>query len=455
MKKRENCPTNPQPGETALHGAGVSFDAQTPFINVYKRIPANLPVTPLPPLATINLPVAFRELLSPARYKIWYGGRAGVKSWSFAQALLLIGMRRTSRMLCAREYQASLADSVKSLLDDLIARLKLRPFYKSRKTYIEGRNGTEFKFSGLRVNPTELKSFEGADYCWVEEGQRVSAYSWDILIPTIRKPDSEIWCSFNPDLATDPTYKRFVLQTPPSSIVRKVGYRDNPWFSSVLEMERLHMLETDPEAYRWIWEGECRTVSEACVFRGKYTIMAFETPKDAKFRYGLDWGFGPDPTAGTRSFVKDGCLFIDYEAYARECALNDLPEVLIRSLPGVKRARLWADNSQPQSIKHLNTFSFNCRGAKKWPGSVEDGLGYLKSFKHIYVHERCYYTGQEMALYSYKTDKLTGQVIMPPALVDRHNHCIDSLRYGQEGFIGNRRKKLVTSSQARMLAHGL
>lgn len=429
--------------------------AQKPFINACKRMPVHLPVTPLPPITTINLPVAFRELLTDARYKIYWGGRAGVKSWSFAQALLAIGMMKSSRMLCAREYQASLADSVKSLLDDLIARLKLRHFYRSAKTYIEGRNGTEFKFTGLRVNPTELKSFEGADYCWVEEGQRVSAYSWDILIPTIRKPGSEIWCSFNPDLATDPTYKRFVLSTPPDSIVRKVGFRDNPWFPDVLEMERLHMLETDPEAYSWIWEGECRTVSEACVFRGKYTVMAFETPRDMKFRYGLDWGFGPDPTAGTRSFVKDGNLYIDYEAYARECALNDLPDVLIRSLPGVKRARLWADNSQPQSIKHLNSFSFNCRGAKKWAGSVEDGLAYLKSFKHIFVHERCYYTAQEMALYSYKTDKLTGQVIMPPTLIDRHNHCIDATRYGQEGFIGNRRKKLVTSSQARKLAHGL
>lgn len=427
---------------------------QKPFINTFKRKLDSVG-EPVNPLCNIQMAECVRFLVQEkARYKVLYGGRGGVKSWGCAQSLLLLGMQRPLRILCAREFQTSIEDSVKSLLDDLIAKYDLGDFYTSYRNRIEGKNGTSFKFTGLRINITELKSFEGADICWVEEAQRVSAASWDILIPTIRRSGSEIWVTFNPENETDPTYQRFVLKNPPSSIVKKVGFLDNPWFPDVLEDERRFMLETDPEAYAWIWGGECRKISDAIIFKNRFTVCNFETPPDAKFRHGCDWGFGPDPTTAVRCFVQEKDLYVDYEAYGFNWELDNLARHFA-VIPHIQKARLWADNSRPETIRHVKKLGLDCRGAKKWKGSIEDGIAYLKSFRHIYIHERCKHTAQEFALYAYKTDRVTGEVIQPYVIVDKHNHCIDALRYAQNGYIGGRGKNLFSKMLARRLAHGL
>lgn len=214
----------------------------------------------------LSLPRAFRPLFEPKRYKVYYGGRGAAKSQSYATALLLMAYQRPLRVLCARELQVSIADSVHRLLADQIVALGLHDFYEVQKTTILGANGSEFIFKGLKHNISEIKSLAGVDICWVEEAEKVSSSSWEVLIPTIRKDGSEIWCSFNPKHPTDATYKRFVFKPPAESIVRKVSWRDNPFFPSVLEAERLDMLARDPEAYQHIWEGEFDTRYSGAVY---------------------------------------------------------------------------------------------------------------------------------------------------------------------------------------------
>jgi phage terminase large subunit len=200
------------------------------------------------------------------RYRVLYGGRGGAKSWGIARALLLLGVTKSLRILCARELQNSIQDSVHRLLADQIAAMGLADEYEIQRSTIIGRNGTTFGFEGLRHNITSIKSYEGADICWVEEAQTVSKASWDVLIPTIRKPGSEIWVSFNPELDTDETYKRFVLNPPATAKVVKIGWQDNPWFPDVLDAERKDLEQRDPDAYLTVWEGHCRQTLDGAVY---------------------------------------------------------------------------------------------------------------------------------------------------------------------------------------------
>ena len=177
-----------------------------------------------------HMPEAFRGLFEAHRFKVFYGGRSGGKSRAFARALLLLGTQRPLRVLCTREIQLSIRDSVKRLLDDECARLGLRDFYRSTDAEIRGANGTLFIFCGLRSNPEKIKSYEGLTHCWIEEAETVSDRSLDLIGPTMRTPGSEIWISFNPDRVNAPVWQRFVVQAPPGALVRKVGWRDNPWF---------------------------------------------------------------------------------------------------------------------------------------------------------------------------------------------------------------------------------
>lgn len=206
-------------------------------------------------------------LYEPKRYKVLHGGRGGGKSWAIAIALLAIGMNRPIRVLCARELQVSIQDSVHKLLSDVVnSNEGMAAFYDVQNKAIYGRNGTEFSFKGLKHNANEIKSYEGVDYCWVEEAQAVSDKSWEILIPTIRKQGSEIWICFNPKNPTDPTWQRFIMQADEDIIVKKVNWEDNPFFPDVLEKERLRLLKHDPEAYKHIWEGEFDTRYSGAVY---------------------------------------------------------------------------------------------------------------------------------------------------------------------------------------------
>lgn len=214
-----------------------------------------------------QIPAAFQFLFEPHRYKVAKGGRGSTKSWSFARACLIRGSQNKLRHLCTREVQSSIRESVHHLLADQIQQLHLGAFYDVQDRQILGRNGTDFIFAGLSDQTAEsIKSFEGIDICWVEEATAVSEFSWKILIPTIRKPGSEIWVSYNPDLEHDPVHQRFVVNPPPSAVVRTVSWRDNPWFSQEMRDEMEHLRRTDEAEYRHVWEGELQTLSERAVY---------------------------------------------------------------------------------------------------------------------------------------------------------------------------------------------
>lgn len=214
-----------------------------------------------------EFPEKLQFLFDPARFKVAHGGRGSGKSWGFARALLLQGAAEPLRILCTREVQKSIKDSVHKLLSDQIEALGLGWFYQILDNEIRGQNGTEFTFAGLAAHTIEsIKSYEGVDRVWIEEGQVVRKRSWDVLIPTIRRPSSEIWVTYNPELENDETHQRFAINPPPNSVVVEINYSDNPWFPKELEAERLHSKLTNPKDYDWIWEGKCKPAVAGAIY---------------------------------------------------------------------------------------------------------------------------------------------------------------------------------------------
>jgi phage terminase large subunit len=220
-------------------------------------------------LTEVEFPEKLRCLFEPASLKVLYGGRGGLKSWGVAQALLVLGAQKPLRILCARELQKSIAESVHHLLEIQIERLGLARFYTIEKARIFGKHAdgseTEFAFSGLR-DAHNLKSYEGFDIAWIEEAANVSKRSWDLLLPTIRKPGSEVWLTFNPELETDETYQRFVVKTPPGAVVLKTSWRDNKWLSPELLRQLEHSRDTDPDGYLTTWEGHCKQTLDGAIY---------------------------------------------------------------------------------------------------------------------------------------------------------------------------------------------
>ena len=253
----------------------------------------------MPTAVTIKLPRKFRFLTEPHRYKIAWGGRGGLKSWTYARALLIAAATTPLRILCAREIQKSIRDSVHTLLRDQISLLGLDQFYTVLDTEIRGLNGSLFIFAGLADHTvTSIKSFEGIDKVWIEEAQAVSKKSWDILVPTIRKEGSEIWISFNPELDTDETYVRFITVPPPGAVVVHTTYQDNPWFSAELEAERAHDEIMKPkDDYEHIWLGKCRSALSGAIFASEVAKMVEDqritrVPYDPRLKVHAVWDMG-------------------------------------------------------------------------------------------------------------------------------------------------------------------
>ena len=389
-------------------------------------------------MTALNVPTpqAFAPLFTPLgehRYRVYYGGRGSAKSWQFARALLVHGLTKPIRVLCAREYQASIRDSVHRVLADQIALLDLSGFYTVQESAILGANGTEFLFKGLRRDIAQIKSTEGIDVCWVEEAEAVSDNSWRTLVPTIRKPDSEIWVSFNPALESDPTYQRFVVRPPERSVCRKVSYVDNPWFPDVLREEQEALRRSDPEAHAHIWGGEPWSRADAQVLSGKWRVEDFTPePSWGTPLYGADWGFAVDPTILMRVWVYDRRLYVEYESGGPQMDMD----ATVRAFDVVPDSRSYvirADSARPETISEIKKRGFRIQAADKWAGSVEDGIQHIRSYDEIILHPRCPRTIQEARLWRYKTDPRTDDVI--PALVDANNHCWDAIRYALSPLI--------------------
>lgn len=247
----------------------------------------------------IAIPTAYKELFKPYRYKVYYGGRGAGKSQSVALALLVMGMQKPTRILCTREFQSSIADSVHRLLSDLIAAHKMDGFYEVLQSTIRGINGTEFIFKGLKHNITEIKGLEGVDICFVEEAENISERSWELLIPTIRKEGSEIWIVLNPRNATDPTYKRFISVHHDDVLLKKVSWRDNPFFPDVLDKERQKLEKQDIDTYKHVWEGELDTRRSGAIYakqldkaraEGRITTVPYDPAYEVFTAWDLGYG---------------------------------------------------------------------------------------------------------------------------------------------------------------------
>lgn len=392
-----------------------------------------------------TLPPWAEFLFRPARYKVAYGGRGSSKSWSFARALIARAYSSKCRILCARELQTSISESVHQLLSDQIGLMGLGPWFEIRQQAIYcPHTGSEFFFYGIRNNATKLKSTEGVNIAWIEEAEKISESSWRILIPTVREAGSEIWVTFNPDEETDPTYQRFVVHRPPDCAAVEVNWTENPWFPEELRREKDYLYRVDGDAAEWVWGGKPRTNNSAQIFRGKYTVSPFEPPTpdscapespmwDGPY-YGADWGFAQDPTvlmkmwiAGARLGETRGRLMIEQEAYGVGVEVIDIPR-MFSTVPGAQDHIVRADSSRPETISHVkNEGGFHIEPADKWTGCVEDGVAYLRSFEQIVIHPCCRHIQEEARLYSFKVDRLTHDVL--PDIVDKHNHCWDAVRY--------------------------
>lgn len=416
----------------------------------------------------IYFPHWSENLFRPKRYKVAYGGRGSGKSFTFTDALIVKALTSRVRVLCAREFQNSISDSVHRLLSKRIDDLGLSAYFTIQRDTITSKNGSEFTFKGLRHNSESIKSTAGINICWIEEAQTISQESLDILIPTIREPDSEIWMTMNPRLEDDPVYKLFIATPHPETYIAKVNYTENVHFPAVLEMERRLMLERDPALYKHVWEGECLTHTDAQVFKDKWEVREFtpnkvqrlvktnvhtqqlatgelvksQTPvyewvDDPSWNlplYGLDFGFSQDPTACVKVWIHDETLYIEKEAVKLGLDIDKTVDFIKDAMPEIDRAIVRADNARPESISYMKQHGLErIKAVVKGKGSVEDGIAHMRSYKRIVVHPRCKETINELLLYSYKVDGRTNDI--STQIVDKHNHCIDAIRYALEPFI--------------------
>jgi phage terminase large subunit len=379
----------------------------------------------------VELPEYGELLWKPFRHLGLHGGRGGGKSRTIATALVLQATQRHERILCGREVQKSIKDSVKRLLDDEIDRLGLRSAFESTETEIRGPNDSLFLFSGIKGNANGIKSIEGITTFWGEEAQTFSQASIDTVIPTIRAKDSRLIWSWNPDLETDPidVLLRGPAGPPPNSIVQQVNHTDNPWFPDVLREAMEFDRARDFDKYLHIWEGQYRRNSEARVFKN-WRVEDFESPTNVDYRLGADFGFSIDPSCALRCWVSGREIYVDHEAWGLGVEIDKLP-MLFMAIPDAERWPMVADTSRPETISYLRRHGFPLIiPAVKGARSVEEGVEFLKSYDLV-IHPRCQHLIDELTHYSWKVDSLTGLVL--PMLDDKDNHLIDALRYAVEG----------------------
>lgn len=401
---------------------------------------SSLPVPTFSATAGLNLPTPrwAVPLLAPSRYKGAKGGRSSGKSHFFAERVVEHCICDPNlSVVCIREVQRSLKFSAKRLIEAKIRVMGVSHLFDILTTEIRRKGGSGvIIFEGMQDHTADsIKSLEGFGIAWVEEAQNLSARSMELLLPTIREEGSEIWFTWNPHKDTDPVDDLLVANKPDNAIVVHINFMDNPFCPQVVFDEAAAWLKRDPDSYTHVWIGQYRKVTEAQVFKN-WTVEEFKAPEGATFYYGADWGFSVDPTVLLRCHADHASrtLYFDYEAYGIGVEIDDTP-ALFDKVPGSRKWQITADNARPETISYMRRQGFKIKGAKKGKGSVEDGVEFLKSYT-IVVHPRCKHLVDELNFYSYKVDKMTGDVL--PILLDAHNHCIDSARYALEKLAFNR-----------------
>lgn len=405
---------------------------------------------------TIDIPEWCETALS-TDWRVWlvFGGRGSGKSHTVATLIACWMRQKPIRVLCLREFQNSIDDSSKQLLEDKIRRFGWADEFRITKyDIVHWRTGSRCTFRGMKSG-NSLRSTEGVDIVWGEEAQTFSESSLRSLFPTIRKAGSRLIFTFNPEKSDDPIWVRKTRwEKEPRVLATLVNWRDNPWFTSELEEERQRDLRTDPDMYQHIWEGGFLRRSNALIFSGKCDFgLEFEAPPpwECRYYYGADFGFADDPATLTRSFIQDDCLWFDYAAFGYHVELEDM-ERLYDAVPGSREWPIKADSSRPDIISMMNNRGFRLIASEKGPGSVEDGITFMRSFRRIKVHRRCEELANEFMSYSYKVDPKTEQVL--PLIVDKYNHGIDAARYSLEDLSKSLGMMALTDQELDELAYG-
>lgn len=395
--------------------------------------------------ADIEMPPKMAGLFSLERgavqYRAAHGGRGSGKSFGFAKMAAVWGYAEPLRVLCTRDLQVSIKESFHA---EIKASIQSEPWlaanYDVGVDYLRCHNGTEFLFRGLRNNVSSVKSTAKIDLTIVEEAEDVPEASWLALEATVfRQPKAELWAIWNPRLDGSPVDARFRKHPPANALVREMNWWDNPFFPEGLDtLRRREQARLDPATYAHVWEGAYLTNSDAQVLAGKVRIEEFAPGPDWDGPYyGLDYGFSQDPTAAVCVWVHAGCLWVQHEASRRGLEIDQTAQELAQHLPGIERHVVRADNARPESTSYLQRHGLpRVMSVDKWPGSVEDGVAHLRSYADIVVHPRCKETIRETRLWSYKVDRLSGDVL--PTLVDANNHCMDALRYALQPLIRRR-----------------
>lgn len=395
--------------------------------------------------ARIELPTKLKQVFAEPgrRYRYAHGGRGSAKTRSFAlmtavRAYMFAQAGVSGVILCAREFMNSLEDSSMEEVKQAIRSVPwLDAYFEIGERYIRTRNRkVSYVFAGLRHNLDSLKSKARILIAWVDEAESVSETAWVKLGPTVRENGSEIWVTWNPERDGSPTDARFRKSPPPNSVGCELNFSDNPWFPPSLEEERIADRERlDDQTYAWVWDGAYRENSQAQILAGKYRVSEFDPqPGWHGPYYGLDWGFSQDPTAGVKLWIGGTSLYVEYEAGRVGLENDDIAKYMIERLPGIERHTVRADSARPETISHVKSSGDGRRQSlpqivpvEKWSGSVEDGIAHLRSYFEIVIHPRCTAFLMEARLYSYKVDRLTGDVMKD--VVDAHNHYIDAARY--------------------------
>ncbi|MGP3005718.1 PBSX family phage terminase large subunit [Serratia marcescens] len=377
------------------------------------------------------------------RYRCSHGGRGSAKTRTFAMMTAVKAYQAMMNgeagvILCAREFMNSLEESSMQEVKQAILSVPwLAANFDIGEKYIRTIDkSVNYVFCGLRHNLDSIKSKARILLCWVDEAESVSEIAWQKLSPTVREEGSEIWVTWNPERDGSATDKRFRKEAGDDCITVEMNYTDNPWFPDVLEGERMNdERRLDPATYAWVWEGAYLENSDKQVLAGKYRIAEFSDNlwKEAeRLFFGADFGFAKDPNTLVRSFILHNRLYIEYEAYGQHTELDHMPE-LYDTIPGVRDWPIKADSARPETISYLKRQGFNISAAEKWQGSVEDGIAHLRGFDEIIIHPRCKNVAREARLWSYKTDRITGEVL--PKLADGNEHCWDGIRYSLDGHI--------------------
>lgn len=395
--------------------------------------------------AFIKLPPKLVKVFAAPRgavsYRALYGGRGSAKSYSAALIAAVWGYAERLRILCIREFQASIKESFHAEVKAAIeATPWLAAHYDVGVDYIKGKNGTEFIFRGLRRNEQSIKSLAKIDLTIIEEAEDIPESGWLVLEATVfRQPKSEIWALWNPRDEGSAVDKRFRQNPPASALVAFVNWSDNPFFPAGLEkLRQLQLERLDPATYAHVWEGAYLQNSHAQVFHGKIVVKEFEpNPREHNWKgpfYGGDFGFSQDPTSAVEVWINGADVCIRREAFKKGLELDDTAQFVKAQIPGFEREVSRWDNARPESISHIQRHGLpSATAVKKWPGSVEDGVAFLRSFQNIVIHSDCVNMQQEARLYSYKVND-NGDVTSK--IIDAHNHGWDAVRYALQPQIG-------------------